>query len=78
MEFFLRLKYIARELAAQVEAKDVSTPDLDKLAAKIRPYFTLENDLLQGVTEFSQDPEELEEARRLVARYIVLSSAVLQ
>jgi len=70
--------YIARELMVEVEAKDVSTPGLSKLAARIRPYFALENDLVQSATQFIQAPEQLTEARQAVAQYIVMSSALLQ
>ena len=68
--------YIAREFVAKVEAKNISTPDLDRLAGKIRPYFSPGNKLVSSVTKFSQDPAELEEARRLVAGYIVLSRGI--
>lgn len=70
--------YIARELMVDVEVKYVSTPGLSKLAARIHPYFALENDLVQSATQFIQTPEQLAEARQAVAQYIVMSSALLQ
>ncbi len=70
--------YLAQRAQRDLREVDVTTPELEALAREITPYFAPGNGLVESLTEYSEDPQELESARERVARYVEEAQALLQ
>ena len=69
--------YMARKLAAAIRDAGIEDPSLDRLASRIRPFFNVGNPLVESVTSFSEDTEQLENTRRLIGDYIESAQRLL-
>jgi hypothetical protein len=54
------------------------TPELTALQRRITPLFAPGNDLVTSLTSFSQDPQQLETARRDVGQYVEQTARLLR
>jgi hypothetical protein len=70
--------YLAQHAQRRLQEMDLSTPELEALAREITPYFAPGNRLVESLTQYSEDPQDLESAREQVARYVEMAQAVLR
>lgn len=69
--------YLARSCQTDLRGAGVSSPELDALAREIEPYFAPANGLVQSLTQYTQDPQELEVVRERVGRYVEMAHSAL-
>ena len=68
------LLYLARARRDALRGRKVTA--LAALEARIAPYFVPENSLVRTLTDFTQDPVELETVRGLLADYCQAARSV--